>query len=173
MNKVPRKMFKLLAIVLFLLAVASVLATLFAAPGSSRSPGLFLAVVLAGFGRWLLGKSQGKSAKYTFGRTIEVSESDDTSAQSEGPERKSLDFEPPQFTQDQFEDSIMSESPALSYTAECLLRIIVRRGDTMTDAVLVYRDNDDDIRWYGTDSVTRSDAVIMLEKVKQSLTSKS
>jgi hypothetical protein len=43
----------------------------------------------------------------------------------------------------------------------------------MTDAVLVYRDNDDDIRWYGTDSVTRSDAVIMLEKVKQSLVAES
>ena len=64
----------------------------------------------------------------------------------------------------------MSDSPALSTTAECLLRIIIRRGDTMTDAVLVYRDNNDDIRWYGTDSLKRSDAVIMLDEVKKSLT---
>ena len=168
-----RYAYKILAIALFALAVVSVLTTLYYGSGSSRSTGLFPAVVLVGIGTWLLGKSQGKSAKDTFGRTIEVSESDDTSAQSESPERKNLDFEPPQFTQDQFEDSIMSESPALSYTAECLLRIIIRRGDTMTGAVLVYRDNDEDIRWYGTDSVTRSDAVIMLEEVKKSLVSKS
>lgn len=168
-----RYAYKTLAIALFALAVVSVLMTLYYGSGSSRSTGLFSAVVLVGIGRWLLGKSQGKSAKDTFGRTIEVSESDNTSAQNERPERKNLDFVPPQFTQDQFEDSIMSESPALSYTAECLLRIIVRRGETMTGAVLVYRDNDDDIRWYGTESVTRSDAVIMLEEVKISLVSKS
>ena len=65
-------MSKILAIAFFLLAIASVLATLFAASGSSRSPGLFLAVFLAGLGKWLLGKSQGKSARETFGRAIEV-----------------------------------------------------------------------------------------------------
>lgn len=69
--------FKLLAIVFFLLAVTSVLATLFAASGSTGSPGLFLAVVLAGLGKWLLGKSQGKSAQETFGRAIEVAETRD------------------------------------------------------------------------------------------------
>jgi len=67
-------MFKLLAIALFLLALASVLATLFAVSGSSRSPGLFFAVVLASVGKWLLGKSQGKSAQETFGRAIEIAE---------------------------------------------------------------------------------------------------
>ena len=72
MNKSSRIIFKLLAVVFFLLAVASVLATLFAAPGSSGSPGLFLAVVLAGLGKWLLGKSQGKTAQETFGRAIEI-----------------------------------------------------------------------------------------------------
>ncbi len=70
-------MSKILAIAFFLLAIASVLATLFAASGSSRSPGLFLAVLLAGLGKWLLGKSQGKSARETFGRAIEVVETGD------------------------------------------------------------------------------------------------
>ena len=68
---------KLLAIVFFLLAIASVLATLFAVSGSDRSPGLFLAVVLAGVGKWLWGKGQGKSARETFGRAIEVADTDD------------------------------------------------------------------------------------------------
>lgn len=72
MNKSNRIIFKLLAVVFFLLAVASVLATLFTAPGSSGSPGLFLAVVLAGLGKWLLGKSQEKTAQETFGRAIEI-----------------------------------------------------------------------------------------------------
>jgi len=69
-------MFKALAIVFFLLAIASILATLFATFGSNRSPGLFLAVVLAGLGKWLIGKSQGKSAQETFGRAIEVAQTD-------------------------------------------------------------------------------------------------
>ena len=67
----------------------------------------------------------------------------------------------------------MTVRPALSYTAKDLLRIIVRRGDAMTDAVLVYRNNDGDVRWYGADSLNRSDAIIMLGKVRQSLVSKS
>ncbi len=69
--------FKILAIIFFLLAIASVLATLFAVSGSDRSPGLFLAVVLAGVGKWLWGKSEGKSARETFGRAIEVAQTDD------------------------------------------------------------------------------------------------
>ncbi len=77
MNNGRRITFKLLAIVFFLLAIASVLATLSAVSGSDRSPGLFLAVVLAGIGRWLWGKSQGKSARETFGRAIEVADTDD------------------------------------------------------------------------------------------------
>ncbi len=77
MNTASEIIFKLLAVVFFLLAVASVLATLFAAPSSSRSPGLFLAVVLAGLGKWLLGRSQGKSAQETFGRAIEIPELSD------------------------------------------------------------------------------------------------
>ncbi len=77
MNNGRRITFKLLAIVFFLLAIASVLATLIAAPDSGRSPGLFVAVVLAGLGKWLLGKSQGKSARETFGRAVEVAETRD------------------------------------------------------------------------------------------------
>ena len=77
MNNGRRITFKLLAIVFFLLAIASVLATLFAVSGSDRSPGLFLAVVLAGVGRWLWGKSQGKSVRETFGRAIEIADTDD------------------------------------------------------------------------------------------------
>ncbi len=79
MNNGRRITFKLFAIVFFLLAIASVLATLFAASGSDRSPGLFLAVVLAGVGKWLWGKSQGKSARETFGRAIEVADKEDLS----------------------------------------------------------------------------------------------
>ncbi len=77
MNNGSRITLKLLAMVFFLLAIASVLATLFAVSGSDRSPGLFLAVVLAGIGKWLWGKSQGKSARETFGRVIEVADTDD------------------------------------------------------------------------------------------------
>jgi len=67
----------------------------------------------------------------------------------------------------------MSHLPAFSHTAEGLLSIVLRRGQTMTDAILVYRDNDDDIRWYGSDSLKTTDAVVLLEKVKQALISKS
>ncbi len=66
MNNGSRITFKLLAIVFFLLAITSMLATLFAVSGSDRSPGLFLAVFLAGVGKWLWGKSQGKSAQRDF-----------------------------------------------------------------------------------------------------------
>ena len=78
----------LLAIVFFLLAVASVLATLSAGFGSDRSPGLFLAVVLAGVGKWLWGKSQGKSARETFGRAIEVADTDDLSEMADRSRRQ-------------------------------------------------------------------------------------
>lgn len=43
----------------------------------------------------------------------------------------------------------------------------------MTDAILVYRDSDGDILWYGANSLKKGDAVFMLEKVKQSLTTNS
>jgi flagellar basal body-associated protein FliL len=76
--------FKILAIIFFLLAIAGVLATLFFGSGSDRSPGLFLAVVLAGVGKWLWGKSQGKSARETFGRAIEVAQTDDLSELADG-----------------------------------------------------------------------------------------
>ncbi len=79
--------FKILAIIFFLLAIASVLATLFAVSGSNRSPGLFLVVVLAGVGKWLWGKSQGKSAQETFGRAIEVARTDDLSEMADRSRR--------------------------------------------------------------------------------------
>ena len=77
MNSISRILLKPLAIIFFVLAIASVLATLIAAPDSGGSPGLFLAIVLAGFGKWLLGKSQGKSARETFGRAVEVADTRD------------------------------------------------------------------------------------------------
>ncbi len=79
MNRAGQLIIKFLAIIFFLLAIAGVLATLFfgSGSGSDRSPGLFLAVVLAGVGKWLWGKSQGKSARETFGRAIEVAQTDD------------------------------------------------------------------------------------------------
>jgi hypothetical protein len=67
----------------------------------------------------------------------------------------------------------MSESPALSTTAEDLLRVIARRGETMTGAVLVYRDSDQEIRWYRSESLKTSDAVYLLEKANLSLLSNS
>jgi hypothetical protein len=67
----------------------------------------------------------------------------------------------------------MSESPALSTTAEDLLRVIARRGETMTGAVLVYRDSDHEIRWYRSESLKTSDAVYLLEKANLSLLSNS
>jgi flagellar biosynthesis component FlhA len=87
-NNGSRITFKLLAIVFFLLAIASVLATLFAVSGSARSPGLFLAVVLAGVGKWLWGRSQGKSAQETFGRAIEVADTDDLSETADRSRRQ-------------------------------------------------------------------------------------
>ena len=88
MNNGSRITFKLLAIVFFLLAIASVLATLFAVSGSARSPDLFLAVVLAGVGKWLWGRSQGKSAQETFGRAIEVADTDDLSETADRSRRQ-------------------------------------------------------------------------------------
>ncbi len=88
MNNGSRITFKLLAIVFFLLAIASVLATLFAVSVSDRSPGLFLAVVLAGVGKWLWGRSQGKSAQETFGRAIEVADTDDLSETADRSRRQ-------------------------------------------------------------------------------------
>lgn len=82
-----RILFKFLAIILFMLAIAGVLATLFAVSGSGRSPGLFLAVLLAGVGKWLWGKSQGKSARETFGRAIEVVDTDDLSESADRSRR--------------------------------------------------------------------------------------
>ena len=67
----------------------------------------------------------------------------------------------------------MSESPALSTTAEGLLHVIARRGETMTGAVLVYRDSDQEIRWYRSESLKTSDAVYLLEKANLSLLSNS
>lgn len=67
----------------------------------------------------------------------------------------------------------MSERAALSTTAEGLIRIIARRGETMTGAVLVYRDSGEDICWYRSDSLKTSDAVYLLEKANLSLLSDS
>lgn len=67
----------------------------------------------------------------------------------------------------------MSELPALSPSAEGLLRILVRRGETMSGAVLVYWDNDEEIRWYRSESLKTSDAVYLLEKASLSLLSKA
>ena len=85
MNNGRRITFKLFAIVFFLMAILNVLAILFAASGSGRSPGLFLALMLAGIGKWLLGKSQGTSARETFGRVIEVVDTDDLSEMADRP----------------------------------------------------------------------------------------
>ena len=88
MNNGSRITLKLLAIFSFLLAIASVLATLFAVSRSDQSPGLFLAVVLAGIGKWLWGKSQGKSARETFGRAIQVADTDNLSEMADRSKRQ-------------------------------------------------------------------------------------
>jgi hypothetical protein len=46
-----------------------------------------LVVVLAGVGKWLWGKSQGKSAQETFGRAIEVARTDDLSEMADRSRR--------------------------------------------------------------------------------------
>ena len=88
MNRVSRISFKLSAVIFFLLAVAAVLATLLSAPDSSGSPGLFFAAVLAGIGKLLLGKSQGKSVQETFGRAIEIADPRDASETPDVRDRK-------------------------------------------------------------------------------------
>lgn len=88
MDAARRITFRVLAIACFLLATATVLAALFAVSGSGGSPGLFLAVVLAGVGKWLWGKSQGLSARETFGRTIDVASGDGVSGAADGPKRR-------------------------------------------------------------------------------------
>ena len=88
MNRASRLVIKFLAIIFFLSAVAGVLATLFFGSGPERSPGLYYALVLAGVGTWLWGKSQGKSARETFGRAIEVAPTDDLSETADWSGRK-------------------------------------------------------------------------------------
>jgi len=75
MSTVSKWAFRSLAAVFFLLAVGAILATLYFGSESGVSPGIFSAVILAGLGRWLWGKAEGKTAGETFGRAIEIKES--------------------------------------------------------------------------------------------------
>jgi len=78
MSKSRRLILKTLGIIFFLLGITSILVTLFAVSGTGRSPGLFMAVVLAGLGKWLWGKSEGRTAQETFGRAIDVADTDNS-----------------------------------------------------------------------------------------------
>lgn len=75
MQTISKFSLRFLAAIFFLLAVGAILATLFFGAESRLSPGLFSAIILAGIGKWLWGKAEGKTAKDTFGRAIEIKES--------------------------------------------------------------------------------------------------
>ena len=75
MDTISKWILRVLAAAFFLLAVGAILATLYFGAESSVSPGIFSAVILAGLGRWLWGKGDGRTARETFGRAIEVKES--------------------------------------------------------------------------------------------------
>ncbi len=82
MRTATRLTSRLLAIVFFLLALGAVLVALFAPTGQGRSPGLFLAIVLAGIGKWLFGVSRGHTASQTFGKAIDVVDAHDPNERS-------------------------------------------------------------------------------------------
>ncbi len=67
----------------------------------------------------------------------------------------------------------MANSFDFSDTANELQRLIFKRGPNITSAVLVYKDSNDDVRWYRSGTLESSEAVIMMEKVKLELTGRS
>ena len=51
-----------------------------------------------------------------------------------------------------------------------LLRLIAKKGQNMTAAMVIYQDGKDDVYWYGSEDLEKSDAIDLMEKVKAELT---
>ncbi len=54
-----------------------------------------------------------------------------------------------------------------------LLRLIAKTGQNMKTAVVVYKDKNNDVYWYGSDGLEKRDAIDLLERVKIELMNKS
>ncbi len=67
---------------------------------------------------------------------------------------------------------IVSVSNNISTVTGELLRLITKKGQDMTVAVVIYKDSNDDICWYGSEDLGMSDAIELLEKVKIELMKK-
>ena len=50
-----------------------------------------------------------------------------------------------------------------------LLRLIAKTGQNMTAAMVIYQDGNDDVYWYGSEDLEKSDAIDLMEKVKAEL----
>jgi len=67
---------------------------------------------------------------------------------------------------------IVSVSNNVSTVTGELLRLIAKMGQDMTAAVVIYKDRNDDICWYGSEDLGMNDAIDLLEKVKIELMKK-
>ena len=63
----------------------------------------------------------------------------------------------------------MAVSYIQSEPAREMLAVLAREGPEMSSALLVFRDGDGIINWRGSDNMSLSDALWMLEKVKVEL----
>lgn len=59
----------------------------------------------------------------------------------------------------------MAKSRKVSPVTGELLRLIAKSGQNMTVAVVIYKDRNDDVYWYGTENLEKSDAIDLLGKV--------
>lgn len=60
----------------------------------------------------------------------------------------------------------MAESRNISTVTGELLRLVAKTGQNMTAAVVIYKDCNDDVYWYGSENLEKSEAIELLEKVK-------
>ncbi len=67
----------------------------------------------------------------------------------------------------------MAVSYIHSETAREMLPVRFDQGLDMASALLLYKDNNGDVYWHGSDEMTISEAVLMLEKVKLELIKRS
>ena len=67
----------------------------------------------------------------------------------------------------------MSVSNDVSNVMGELLRLIAKKSHDMTAAVVIYKDRNDDICWYGSENLGKNEAVNLLERVKNELMSLS
>jgi len=60
----------------------------------------------------------------------------------------------------------VAESRNISTVTGELLRLVAKTGQNMTAAVVIYKDCNDDVYWYGSENLEKSEAIELLEKVK-------